>query len=148
MAPEQIQGGRLGPRTDLYALGAVLYRLLTGRAPFDPKQPLQVLWNQQLTEPPPPMTGVPAGLAAVVVRAMAKVPADRQPDAAAFALDLARAATEEFGPAWTMRAELPLFLDDEVRRVVDGAAPRPSIEVALPRGGVPAFAPSTAPPEI
>ncbi|MEX5638077.1 serine/threonine-protein kinase, partial [Parafrankia sp. FMc2] len=52
MAPEQIDGGRLGPATDLYALGVVLYQLLTGAPPFDPRQPVQALWRQHLTDPP------------------------------------------------------------------------------------------------
>jgi hypothetical protein len=130
MAPEQIQGGRLGPGTDLYSLAVVLYGLLAGRAPFDPYQPLQMLWNQHLTEPPPPMTGVAPSLAAVVLRALAKAPADRHPDAAAFALDLAHAAAEAFGPGWTVRADLPLHIDDAVRRAVDVPAPSPVAAVS------------------
>ncbi|SNQ49407.1 Serine/threonine protein kinase [Frankia canadensis] len=126
MAPEQIQGGRLGPSTDLYALGALLYRLLAGRPPFDPKQPLPVLWNQHLTAPPPPMAGVAPPLAAVVLRALEKAAADRHPDAAGFALDLAHAATEAFGTGWTARAGLPLRLDDVVRRVTDAPVSAPS----------------------
>jgi hypothetical protein len=46
------------------------------------------------------MTGTPAPVAAVVLRTLAKTPADRHPDAAAFALDLAGAATEVYGAGW------------------------------------------------
>jgi serine/threonine protein kinase len=124
MAPEQIQGGRLGPATDLYALGMVLYRLLAGRPPFDPKMPAPALWYQQVTQPPPPMTGVDPRIAAVVLRALAKSPADRHPDATAFALDLARAAVQALGPGWTARAGFPLHLDDAVRRAADDSLDR------------------------
>ncbi|MCK9905061.1 hypothetical protein CC117_32785 [Parafrankia colletiae] len=125
MAPEQFQHGRLGPSTDLYALGVVLYRLLAGRPPFDAKQPVQALWYQHLAEAPPPMVGVEPTLAAVVLRALAKDPSDRHQDAAAFALDLAQAATQAFGPGWAVRAGLPLHLSDAVRRAAVDPVPRP-----------------------
>ncbi|OAA29262.1 non-specific serine/threonine protein kinase, partial [Frankia sp. EI5c] len=115
MAPEQIDGGRLGFTTDLYALGIVLYQLLAGRPPFDPRQPVQVLWRQHLTEPPPPLTGVPERLARVVLRALEKNPADRHPDAATFAADLAHAATGIYGPGWASTTGLPLHLTDQLR---------------------------------
>ncbi|ONH25388.1 serine/threonine-protein kinase [Pseudofrankia asymbiotica] len=132
MAPEQIQGGRLGPGTDLYALGMVLYRLLAGQPPFDPKLPAPALWFQHATEPPPPMTGVDPRLAAVVLRALAKSPEDRHPDATAFALDLARAATQALGSGWTARAGLPLHLDDAVRRAADDSQDRPASQPNAP----------------
>ncbi|MGF7235465.1 MAG: protein kinase domain-containing protein [Frankia sp.] len=119
MAPEQIQPGRLGPKTDLYALGVILYALLTGRMPFDPKLPLLPLLSKHLTEPPPPMDGVAAPVAEVVLRALEKSPADRPPDAATFGLDLAHAAATVFGPGWTARGQLPLHLDDAVRAATD-----------------------------
>ncbi|WP_018640004.1 WD40 repeat domain-containing serine/threonine protein kinase [Parafrankia elaeagni] len=141
MAPEQIEGGRLGPATDLYALGVVLYRLLTGTAPFDPNQSVQTLWRQHLTEPPPPMVGVPPLVASVVRRALAKDPAHRHPDAAGFAVDLAEAATDSYGPGWTSRAGLPLHLDETVRRAADhpldaNASRRPQGSPAAGRAGV------------
>ncbi|SQD97509.1 MULTISPECIES: serine/threonine-protein kinase [unclassified Parafrankia] len=120
MAPEQIEGGRLVPATDLYALGIVLYRLLTGRPPFDPKLPLHILWRRQLTEPAPPMEGVAAPVAEVVLHALEKNPAARQSDATAFALALARATAAAFGAGWIARAGLPLHLDDVVRRIAEG----------------------------
>ncbi|EFC82032.1 protein kinase [Parafrankia sp. EUN1f] len=119
MAPEQIEGGQLGPWTDLYALGIVLYSLFTGRLPFDPKLPLLALLGRQLAEPPPPMTGVAAPLADVVSRALAKSPADRPPDAATFALELASAATAVFGVGWAARGRSPLHLDATVRAATE-----------------------------
>ncbi|MCM3923244.1 serine/threonine protein kinase [Frankia sp. AiPs1] len=127
MAPEQIEGGRLGPATDLYALGVVLYHLLTGAPPFDSRQPLPVLWRQHLNDPPPPMVGIPASVAAVVLRALAKAPTDRYPDAGSFALDLAHAATEAYSAGWPTRARLPLHLDDHVLSATDPPAPPPRV---------------------
>ncbi|CAO5161147.1 eukaryotic-like serine/threonine-protein kinase [Frankia sp. AiPs1] len=121
MAPEQIEGGRLGPATDLYALGTVLYQLLTGRPPFDPRQPLHLLWHRQLNEPIPPMDGVAPPLSRVVLRALEREPEARHPDARAFARDLAGAASRVHGAGWLTRAGLPLHLDDEVRRLSEDA---------------------------
>ncbi|WP_131771134.1 serine/threonine-protein kinase [Candidatus Protofrankia californiensis] len=115
MAPEQITGGRLGPATDLYALGIVLYQLLAGVAPFDPKLPVRALWQHHLDTIPTPPVGVPAPVAEVVLRALAKDPAARQPSAHAFALDLAHAAAGAYGPDWTARSSIRLRLDDDVR---------------------------------
>ncbi|CAO5147020.1 eukaryotic-like serine/threonine-protein kinase [Frankia sp. AiPs1] len=125
MAPEQIEGGRLSPATDLYALGVVLYRLLAGVAPFDPQQPVQALWRQHLLDPPPPLEKVPTPIAAVVLRALAKDPADRPVDAVAFAVDLARAATGVYGPGWTEPTGLPLHLAADIRRLHELPPPLP-----------------------
>ncbi|WP_096336152.1 serine/threonine-protein kinase [Pseudofrankia asymbiotica] len=120
MAPEQIRGGRLGPATDIYALGVLMYRLLVGRPPFDSSLPLQALWHQQLTTTPSVPPSVPAPLADVVVRALAREPGDRQPSASAFARDLAVAAVGVHGRDWLARAGLPLRLDDDVRDAAAG----------------------------
>ncbi len=123
MAPEQITEGRLGPATDLYALGIVLYQLLAGAPPFDPKLPLRALWQHQLDTAPPPLAGVPAPVAAVVLRALAKSSADRQPSAHAFALDLARAAAGVYGRGWIPRSGIVLRLDDDdVRAATEPSA--------------------------
>jgi hypothetical protein len=82
IAPEQIQGSEVDGRTDVYSLGCVLYKSLTGEVPFARPDEIAVLWAH-LNEDPPSVTAVrpdlPAGLDTVVATAMAKAPEDRYP---------------------------------------------------------------------
>lgn len=80
MAPEQIAGaGAVGPAADLYALGTVMYAMLSGRPPFIGKT-LEVV-EKQLREMPPPLT-TETGLEALTFHLLAKSPEDRPPSAA------------------------------------------------------------------
>ena len=83
MAPEQATGDRVDARTDLYALGCVLYAMLTGAPPFTGDSPLAVIY-QHLHNAPPPVRSrradVPVELAALIDRLLAKDPADRPAD--------------------------------------------------------------------
>ena len=85
MSPEQAMGGRqLDERSDIYSLGAVAYYLLTGRPPFDMGDGLGVMIAHVHDPVVPPslvQAGIPADLEAVVLRCLAKEPADRYPDA-------------------------------------------------------------------
>jgi len=90
MAPEQIRGTpAISHKTDLYALGIVLYQLLTGKMPFEGNTPI-VLMHCQLNEPPPRPSArvaeIPKALDELIVNLMAKAPADRPWDAAAVGL--------------------------------------------------------------
>ena len=80
VSPEQIQGAPVGPGTDIYALGCVLYECLTGQLPFHRDDDAALLWAH-LVEAPPPVSGVrpdlPPAVDDVVARAMAKAPEDR-----------------------------------------------------------------------
>ena len=93
MAPEQVQGGRGDARTDIYALGAMLYEMLTGRAPFQGDNALAVM-NQHLnTTPQRPSkinSSVPSGLDGIVLKALRKDPSQRYPSATALIDDLDR----------------------------------------------------------
>ncbi|CAM3745536.1 serine/threonine-protein kinase [Roseateles saccharophilus] len=88
MPPEQIEGGDVDCRADIYALGAVLYHLISGRAPFDAPHQM-ALMHQIYHQPPLPLVGqregVSEALDAVVLRALAKAPHDRFPDWESFA---------------------------------------------------------------
>ena len=85
-APEQIRGGPVDARTDVYALGGVLFFMLTGRVPFERPSDEARIWAH-LSEPPPAPSGqrpgLPAAIDAVVQRALAKDAAVRQPSAGA-----------------------------------------------------------------
>ncbi|MCO5167566.1 MAG: protein kinase [Planctomycetes bacterium] len=93
MAPEQIKGKPASMATDVFALGAMLYEGLAGKAPFSSHLPLR--YAELLGKPPPPPSsvrpGAPPALDGVVMRALAVRPEDRPPDAGAFrdALDAA-----------------------------------------------------------
>jgi serine/threonine protein kinase len=88
VAPEQIRGEPVSPRADVYAMGGVLYFMLTGQPPFARHGDQAKLWAH-LFEPPPGAIAVrpevPLALDAVVRRALAKDPALRQPSAGALA---------------------------------------------------------------
>jgi len=86
MAPEQILGTAVDPRTDIYALGILLFQLVTGRLPFSATSPL--LLEQLHLESPPPRASrlgpVPPALDAVISRCLAKPKEDRYPDVVSF----------------------------------------------------------------
>lgn len=98
MAPEQLRSEDVDGRTDLYAVGLVLYELLTGEAPFVADSD-HALMHQQLTAPVPLVSArvpdVPRALEVVIARATAKEPARRYADAAAFRDALYAVATGE-----------------------------------------------------
>jgi len=91
VAPEQISGGPIDARVDVYALGCLLFKLLTGEVPF-PREGEAARLYAHLNDPPPAPSlharAVPKALDEVVTRAMSKDPGDRYPSAG----DLARAA--------------------------------------------------------
>ncbi len=89
MSPEAVQGRDVGAPGDLYSLGVILYQLATGRLPFV-ADTLTALLAKQTSEAPPPLgKGVPPALSNIILRLLAKEPADRFPDAAALQSALA-----------------------------------------------------------
>ncbi|GCD95812.1 protein kinase domain-containing protein [Embleya hyalina] len=86
LSPEQIQGDPVDGRADLYAVGCLMYELLTGRPPFVADSPFAVMHQHLYREPAAPSTlrgDLPDAVDAVVSRALRKTPAERFPDAAA-----------------------------------------------------------------
>jgi serine/threonine protein kinase len=84
MSPEQGRGAPLGPQSDIYAFGVVLYECLAGKPPFVSKIPTEVV-IAHVRDPPPPLQGVPEVVARLVMKALDKDPAKRQPSAEALA---------------------------------------------------------------
>jgi len=99
IAPELARGGRATPATDLYAVGCLLYEVLSGRAPFVGDTGIDVVAQHLISEPEPPSAHAPRGWVAkeldeILLKALAKDPTDRYGDAAAF-----REAIESIGRA-------------------------------------------------
>ena len=91
MAPEQVSGERGDARTDVYAVGAILYEMLTGRPPFQGDNALAVMGQRLTSDPRPPRElrdEISPQLDTVVRRALRRERADRYPTMAAFGHDL------------------------------------------------------------
>ena len=92
-SPEQAQGQQVGPSTDLYALGVVLYEMIVGRPPFQGDTPVAIAYKHVQEQPlTPSQVGVacPPPLEAITMKLLAKNPADRYASAEDLRLDLER----------------------------------------------------------
>jgi serine/threonine protein kinase/beta-lactam-binding protein with PASTA domain len=93
LSPEQARGRAVGPQTDIYSLGVVLYEMLAGRVPFEGDSSVAIAM-QHVSDAPPPLQAlapdVPDSLALVVAHAMLKEPSQRYGSADEFGADLDR----------------------------------------------------------
>ncbi len=99
MAPEQIQNENVDARTDVYALGVVLYELATGRIPFVSGDAMAILQAHMIEPPTPPRAIVPdisPGLEQVILKALEKEPERRQRDVRELRAELRRLVDEDW----------------------------------------------------
>jgi len=124
MAPEQVMGGKAVPGTDVFAVGAVLYHLLTGSKPFEGPT-LQSLFYRIVTDMPKPLDevrpGLPAALNTIVQKSMAKEASDRYASALDMANSIIAVRAELSGNAYASTASLTA----SAVKVVEQFAPKP-----------------------
>jgi eukaryotic-like serine/threonine-protein kinase len=96
LSPEQARGERVDARSDIYSSGCLMYELLTGRPPFTGDSPVAIAYQHVREDPIPPSRldpDLPPWADAIVLKAMAKSPADRYQSAAEMVADIQRAAS-------------------------------------------------------
>jgi len=108
MSPEQIEGGELDSRSDIYSLGVTAYHMLTGAPPFSGDSPLSVA-VQHLNQNAEPVANrrpdIPVRFAAIIDRMLAKKPADRYADPSALLRDLHQLAGEGAAEGWATKPD-------------------------------------------
>jgi len=130
MSPEQLSARPLTPASDIYALGMIAYEMLTGRRPFNPDSPFQMLDEQR--------TGVrlkledlrpnlPAAAAAVIMKALAFDPGQRFQRARDFGDQLAAALTGSEGEGTRLKEQSSTTVVNEARQTIDQV---PKLETA------------------
>ncbi|MDB1086606.1 TerD family protein [Streptomyces sp. ACA25] len=139
MAPEQIETGRVEARSDLYALGCMLYALATGRPPFQ-AEALYALMRQQMLDTPAPPSALRAGLPEewddLILALLAKLPEERPGSAAELAERIGQLPRPE------LATQVPPPVPVAAYPVAAGGAPYPPTRID------PRVAPvATAPPE-
>ncbi|WP_169977340.1 serine/threonine-protein kinase [Tautonia rosea] len=143
MPPEQARGAieELGPTSDIYSLGAILFELLTGRPPHVGKDATELLRRARDDAPPPPRSlnaSVPKPLEAICLRALSRLPADRYQTVPELAEDLRRWLADE--PVSVYREPFTIRAGRWARRHRTAVA----VASALMLAAVPALTLSTA----
>ncbi|MGH9615041.1 MAG: serine/threonine protein kinase, partial [Bryobacteraceae bacterium] len=128
LSPEQIKGTPADQRSDIYALGVILYEIYTGVLPFQGKRPIAIMMQHVSAPPTPPDLVNPTispALTQVILRCLAKNPQERFPNVASLVVALTEAL--RIPPA------------NDLRRLAAGATPPPASAQSLPETPAPPF---------
>ena len=143
VAPEQVEGGAIDGRTDVYSLGCSMFHCLAGSVPYRGQTDVEVVYAHLRGEPPPlssRVSGLPPALDGVIARAMARSREDRYLTCSA----LVAAAAAQVAAGGRVRAPL---VDDETRSMVRPPAPAAAGTEAVATRPAPPGAPPPAAPQ-
>ena len=136
LSPEQAAGGSIGPPSDVYSMGCVLYEMLTGAVPFTGESPVGIAMRHVSEEVPPPSSlaaDVPPAVDDVVAKATAKDPKDRFADGRDMAAALAHAGDPS--GVWSLRRRSSTDRGDGGRRNLGADSVRVRPRKLLRRSG-------------
>ncbi len=150
MSPEQAQGlPNVGPPTDIYALGVVIYEMLTGRMPFKADTPLAMLVARLQQAPIPPRdfrSDLPLPVEDVIMRALARKPEARYPSAGELVMALKQAAGPGTGPMISASPPPVASPSSASQPYLRTVAPSPPAGTAAPRPQAPPVSPAYGTP--
>lgn len=145
MSPEQAQGEEIDGRSDVYALGVIVFEMLTGTQPYQSTTPMGVVLKQ-ITEPVPRILekapDLPPVVQAIIEKAMAKKPSDRFSTAGELSAALSNLA---HGGDATVQVNLPNYSNETI--IAPGRTVIKTAKTNLPRKSAPGAAPEASPQE-
>lgn len=148
MAPEQAEGQAPGPATDVYAIGTILFELLSGSLPFTGETPMALLVSR-LTKQPPHLHDlaptIPRAISEVVMKAIEPKPLDRFASAEELGCALGAAVSAGFGPNWLEDSGVVISGSREILKSTIRASTEPprSVETVAHPAPAPVPAPAT-----
>ena len=149
LAPEQVESGPVDARTDVYALGAVLYESLCGEAPFRADNQAALALARLTRDPQPPhdiVVGVPPALEAVVMRALARTPDQRFATADELRTALLGVRPEQWGDHTVVTGAEALAAAGAANAAAHGWGSGAGAPVDTPGWGTPVVTPPATPP--
>ena len=135
MAPEQAEGGQLGPQADVYACGIMLYELLTGVLPQDGNSVVELLDDRIRNEAPPiadRAPHLPTKVAEVVDRSLLRSPSERWQSAEEMAIALGAAAADAWGPSWLQDIGVSVRGAESIERAARTTSTKATTTAAAP----------------
>jgi serine/threonine-protein kinase len=133
LSPEQAMGEPVGPSSDIYSLGVVLYEMLTGELPYDAETPIGIAMkhvNGHLREPAEIDPSIPNGINDITMKMLSRNPEDRYRDTGQLIADLGR-TSEGFEPAGSTTRQMTRRMTRPVPAA--GAAPRANAASGRPK---------------
>lgn len=146
MSPEQLSGGKVDGRSDVYSLGLIAFEMLTGERPFTANTPLEWAARHTTAEPPtldqyPPTRHLPARYKNAIGRSLRKSPDQRQPNAKAFAQEITGSAEAITPPTMRMQSRppsTPPVAPTMVDQSIAGGLSAPGAPIHTPQPAIPA----------